>query len=46
MKKAFWNAVPAGDYNKPILDAYEQALDAILSKGLKPVAEIRTALAE
>jgi protoheme ferro-lyase len=41
-----YNGVPAGDYNKPIIEAYAQALDAILSKGLQPVVATRTALAE
>jgi hypothetical protein len=32
-----YNGVPAGDYNKPIIEAYALALDSILSQGLEPV---------
>jgi len=34
--RVIYNGVPVGDYNKPIINAYSQALDAILSRGLKP----------
>jgi protoheme ferro-lyase len=37
-----YNGVPAGDYNAPIIDAYAQALDAILSQGMQPVAVATT----
>jgi hypothetical protein len=33
-----YNGVPAGDYNKPIIEAYTQALDSILSQGMQPIS--------
>jgi len=33
-----YNGVPVGEYNAPIIDAYTQALDAILSLGIQPVS--------
>jgi len=33
-----YNGVPVGEYNAPIIDAYTQALDAILSLGMQPVS--------
>jgi len=35
-----YNGVPAGDYNKPVIEAYTLALDAILSQGLKPLSVV------
>jgi len=41
--KVIYNGVPAGDYNRPIIDAYALALDKVLSKGLEPIAVATTA---
>ncbi|MFW2406017.1 MAG: hypothetical protein ACN4GT_14695 [Gammaproteobacteria bacterium] len=36
--RVIYNGVPAGDYNKPIIEAYSQALDSVLSQGMQPIA--------
>ena len=36
--RVIYNGVPAGDYNQPIIEAYTQALDSILSQGLTPLS--------
>ena len=36
--RVIYNGVPAGDYNKPIIEAYSQALDSVLSQGMQPVS--------
>ncbi len=35
--KVFYNGVPAGDYSKPIIEAYVQSIDSILSQSLTPL---------
>ena len=38
--RIIYNGVPVGDYNKPIIEAYSQALDSILSQSLKPTSMV------
>lgn len=37
--EVIYNGLPVGKYNAPIVDAYVQAIDSVLSKSLKPVAQ-------
>jgi hypothetical protein len=35
--RVYYNGVPAGDYNKPIIEAYAQSIDSILSQSMTPL---------
>lgn len=38
--KIHYNGVPAGDYNKPIIEAYVQSIDSILSQSMEPAGDV------
>lgn len=41
--KIIYNGLPVGKYNKPIVEAFYQAIDAVLSRSLLPVGEVASA---
>ena len=41
--EVIYNGLPVGKYNAPIVDAYFQAIDSVLSKSMKPKEQLATA---
>ncbi|MSO98702.1 MAG: hypothetical protein EXR11_10870 [Rhodospirillaceae bacterium] len=38
--EVIYNGLPVGKYNKPIVEAYVQAIESVLSKSMKPVSQV------
>jgi len=38
--QVIYNGLPVGKYNAPIIEAYVQSIDAVLSKSMKPVQQV------
>ncbi|MBL8645083.1 MAG: hypothetical protein JNK21_14205, partial [Rhodospirillaceae bacterium] len=41
--EVIYNGLPVGKYNAPIIEAYAQAIDTVLSKSLKPLNQVADA---
>jgi protoheme ferro-lyase len=41
--EVIYNGLPVGKYNAPIVEAYVQSIDAVLSKSLKPAGQVAAA---